>query len=173
MEQLDTEDQLAAWPNQAEAAEILGVNESTLSRRKPAAVSYGGREKRLSPRVVLEQAVHFRVVPLRQVAAELIDLAEARAPQFHAAVQNDVRAFLAERRGPAPSMSAFLTEAKSLLPPKLFKQVLDAYQQGQKETEAAVESPGFASERAEADITPRMAPEQVAARGVGRKRARA
>jgi hypothetical protein len=118
------------WPNQAEAAAILQVAESTLARaRLPLArVSAGAKEKRLSPAAVLQAAVHFRRVPVRQVAGELLRLAERKSSQLVPQIEQEIEGALDRLTAEQTSTSGeFLARLEQLVPSQLYRQIAKLY----------------------------------------------
>lgn len=122
-----------AWPNQAEAARLLGVHEATLLRRDLPFEAFGGKEKRLPPVVVLEQALHFKRVPAQQVAAGLYEIALAHAGREQAQlIATEAETFLMARpelRARVLEKTEFLAEARRVLPTGIYKQVAAVYEQ--------------------------------------------
>ena len=126
---------ITAWPNQTEAARMLRVNEATLLRRNRPFASFGGREKRFSPTVILEETVHFQRVPVQEVAAELERLARKRGGrQLGDQIARELDLFI-EKMPTAPVLSPaeFLREAQRTLPRGVYMQVRDIYQQRRPE----------------------------------------
>ncbi len=114
----------AAWPKQAEAAQLLGVSESTLlrSRLKLPSVPAGGKEKLYPPAAVMAAAVHFLRRPVRQVAADLIALGRQKSPEVAEIVAAEVNSFLAAHaRAETESADALLKELEATLPPALYR----------------------------------------------------
>jgi len=122
-----------AWPNQTEASRLLGVEPSTLLRRDLPFEEFGGREKRLSPRVVLAEALFYKRVPVQEVAAGLYEVALERASKAEARqIAQEADAFLLERdelRARELSRDEFLAEARRSLPRGMYRQVEAIYLQ--------------------------------------------
>lgn len=115
---------LAAYPNLTEAAAILGVSPSTLSRRADlGAERRGERDLVLSPRQVLRLAGVYRKRSLNEVAQDLIDHAEALSPESRREVEGEVETFFEARTPAAQDRDAFLRTAQVLLPGALYERV--------------------------------------------------
>lgn len=124
-------EKLDAYPSLRKAAAILNVDPASLSRRqdvKERAIKRG-RERLLSPDLVLELASYYRKRRLSAVASDLLDIAVENAPDYVDEVEEEIDAALSSHRRPAtiPNGPEFLREAKRSLPPALYKQVEDAY----------------------------------------------
>lgn len=120
----------AAWPKQAEAAEMLGVSESTLlrSRLKLPSVPAGGKEKRYPPAAVMAAAIHFQRRPVRQVAADLNALARRKSPDVADIVAREVNDFLAvQARAERESAEDLLQELEASLPRALYRGIEATY----------------------------------------------
>lgn len=118
-----------AYPTLRDAAAILAVAPSTLSRQRDLAyVPAGGRDHRIPAAEVIRLAQHFRRRSLDEVAYELVDYCETHAPAMSAAVDAEVDGAVAAAyaSAPAPSVEGFLREARRLLPDHLFSQVAKA-----------------------------------------------
>ena len=121
-------DNYDAFPNLTQAAAILGISTATLSRRGKGSVRMGGKELRLSPGEVMEEAIFHKRRPLTAVAGELVRFAHTRAPQDVEAVQASVASYLAARpRAQLLDRDTFLAEARRALPRRLFAQVQKFY----------------------------------------------
>lgn len=116
-----------AYPTLTEAALMIGVSPSTLSRRKRLKNEQsGGRDRRLRPRVVLGEASHFGRRALSAVGESLIAYAVENVPEAEAAVRDEVSSFLGRNAG-APTVEIefdvdpeeFLETARKLLPDEL------------------------------------------------------
>ncbi|HVX31890.1 MAG TPA: hypothetical protein VHA80_02020 [Solirubrobacterales bacterium] len=118
-----------AYPTLRKAAEILGVDASTLSRRKPRSIEVGS-QKRLAPRTVMVEAAYFNRRDPADVEVALIEVAEEQLPEAREAVEEELTAYTRERSSgeviPKPD-SDWLEEARSFLPDALFDQVRDVY----------------------------------------------
>jgi hypothetical protein len=122
---------LQAYPTLRQAAKMIGVTPSTLSRRN-LPCEHAGREKRLDPRTILEQAAYYRKRDEYEVGGALVEYALEHAGQYVAEVEAQVDAFLSEtsdREAPLDAAN-FLEEAQRNLPPELYKQVELAYRSG-------------------------------------------
>lgn len=116
-----------AYPTLTEAALMIGVSPSTLSRRKRLKNEQsGGRDRRLRPRVVLSEASHFGRRSLAAVGESLIAYAVENVQEAETAVRNEVSSFLG-RAGGAPTIEVefdvdvdeFLENARRILPADL------------------------------------------------------
>jgi len=123
-----------AYPTLRRAAQILGVDPTRLSRRRPDAVQVGS-QKRLAPRTVMAEAVHFNRRELPEVAGELEEVAEQQAPEHREAIEGEIETFLRERRTARPTARPdedWLEEARRFLPDRIFRDVKDAYERGER-----------------------------------------
>jgi hypothetical protein len=119
-----------AWPNLTEAAELVGVSASTLSRQPDLQrIPAGRRDQRVRPREVLRAADLHKKRSLNEVAQELIDYAERSDPRYVESVEEEVEGFFAERTSAAEgtpsrplssSAEAFLQELKGFLPQHVY-----------------------------------------------------
>lgn len=125
-------EKLAAFPSLRRAAEIIGVDPATLSRRKDIVdrIEPRGRERLFPPALTLELAAYYRKRRLTAVASDLIDLAVEDAPDYVDEIEHEVDETLGQlTRQPRQSQAvAFLAEARRSLPPDLFAQVENAYE---------------------------------------------
>lgn len=122
---------LTAYPTLTEAAELLAVSASTLSRRKDLAFeAMGSRDKRVPAGEVLRLAAVYRKRSINEVAADLIGYAREHASSQVSAVEEDVECFFDQLEQPAPHGRDFLAEAKQALPRKLYREVERAYRAG-------------------------------------------
>lgn len=113
-----------AFPTLSQAAAMLGVSPSTLSRRDLPFEAAGGRDKRLRPEVVLQEAAFHRRRRLVDVAAELITYAETHAPDAVVEVRAEVEAGLARTTLPERlTVQEFLEDARAALPPAVYERV--------------------------------------------------
>ena len=109
---------LDAFPRAVDAAEILGVEETRLSRSISKIAPWfdrslhkRGRELRLPPDLVLEAAKRFKNRPLSEVAARLVDYAVDNANDHAEAIDNAIeRYFEPAERQPmgGPTIDEFL-----------------------------------------------------------------
>jgi predicted nucleotidyltransferase len=90
---LDAEmlDNYLAYPKLTEAAAMLGVSTSTLSRRRLKGIRVGGREQRLRPSEVMAEAAYHKRRPPELVANDLVSYARAHAPHDADVVEVEVR----------------------------------------------------------------------------------
>ena len=122
---------LIAYPTLSQAANLLGVSPSTLSRRQDVALeSMGERDKRVPVAEVLRLAAIFRRRAINEVAADLIDYARERAPTQASSVEGDVEHFFEQLEAPTVRERDFLAEAKRALPRELYREVERAYRDG-------------------------------------------
>ncbi len=119
---------LLAYPTMTEAARLLGVSASTLSRRDDLVVErMGERDKRVPAGEVMRLASVYRKRSLGEVATDLIGRARESSPQYAEHVQEEVERFFEQREPPVLSDGAFLTEAERALPAELYEQVRRVY----------------------------------------------
>jgi hypothetical protein len=85
-----------AWPGLREAAKMLGVSASTLSRRRDLDRVLAGQWTRLRPRQVMTLAKEYHKKAPNEVAVSLIDYAREHAAEHEAAVTAEVEVFLVE-----------------------------------------------------------------------------
>jgi hypothetical protein len=120
---------LLAYPTLTEAARLLGVSASTLSRRNDLVVErMGERDKRIPAGEVMRLAVVYRKRSLGEVAADLIGRARESSPQHAEHVQEEVERFFEQSMPSARSESEFLAEAERALPAHLYEQVRRVYE---------------------------------------------
>lgn len=130
---------LLAYPTLSQAADMLGVTASTLSRREDLVFErMGERDKRIPAREVLRQAAIHRRRSINAVAADLVEYAQRHAPESAQVVQDEVEQFFAELEKPATPASEFLAEAKRALPAKLYREVEKVYAGGRGRRPAAI-----------------------------------
>jgi hypothetical protein len=119
------------WPNQNDAAQILGVSKSTMSRQRVEQVSYG-QERRIAPTTVMWLADHFGRRPIGEVGAGLVELGRMRMRDRAelAELEEDVARYLAVTRASdrAAVGDAWLEEARHRLPADLYERVVAATQ---------------------------------------------
>jgi hypothetical protein len=119
---------LLAYPTLTEAARLLGVSASTLSRRDDLVCErMGERDKRIPAAEVMRLAAAYRKRSLGEVAADLIGCARERTPRHAEHVQEEVERFFEQSEPPAAPDGAFLAEAKRALPAGLYEQVRQVY----------------------------------------------
>jgi hypothetical protein len=120
---------LLAYPTLTEAARLLGVSASTLSRRDDLVVErMGERDKRIPAGEVMRLAVVYRKRSLGEVAADLIGHVWESSPQYAEHVQEEVERFFEQKEPLVLSDGAFLAEAERALPADLYEQVRRVYQ---------------------------------------------
>lgn len=120
---------LLAYPTLTEAAGLLGVSASTLSRREDLLCErMGERDKRVPVGEVMRLAVVYRKRSLGEVAADLISRAQEQSPRDAEHVQEGIERFFEQSEAPVLPNSAFLVEAKRALPAELYEQVRRVYE---------------------------------------------
>jgi hypothetical protein len=98
---------LRAWPSLSQAAEMLGLSLSALSRamdaRKIAKHQLGGRVRKVAPVALLDLAVEYGA-DVAKVADEVMGIAEGSgvADSLVAAIEQDVGAWFADQVMQAP-----------------------------------------------------------------------
>lgn len=123
---------LAAYPTLRQAASMIGVSPSALSRHKGLMALRRGSELRIPPVEVMRLVRHYRRRTDYQAGGELIEYATRMAPDYADAVEVDVQAAF---RGVPTSPSGpdeFLAEAKRSLPAELYRQILAIYEAGRR-----------------------------------------
>jgi hypothetical protein len=134
---------LLAYPTLTEAALLLGVSASTLSRRDDLACErMGERDKRIPAVEVMRLAAVYRKRSLGEVAADLIGRAQERSPEHAEHVREEVERFFEQSRPPMLSESEFLTEAERALPAELYEQVRRVYRASHDARSPALVSAG-------------------------------
>lgn len=119
---------LQAYPTLRQAAKMIGVTTSSLSRR-PLDFEQTGREKRLPPTTVLELAAYYRKRDEYEVGGALVDYALEHAEEFVPQVEAEVDGYLratADRDAPLDS-DRFLAEARRSLPDDVYETVERIY----------------------------------------------
>ena len=116
-----------AYPTQCEAAVMLRVSASTISRKRLDGVRVGRREIRLPAQVVLEAARANNWAPAELVARSLLDYAQTHCPEAAPQVAAQIDHWLAGATQPALGREAFLAEAERALPPGLFSAILEYF----------------------------------------------
>jgi hypothetical protein len=120
---------LAAYPTLRQAAAMLGVTVSSLSRRRDLEAERVGRERRLAPVKVMDLAAYYRRRSEYEVAGSLLDYAIKHAPAVAEDVERELDDYLqatGERDAPLEA-DAFLATAERHLPAELYGAVVDAY----------------------------------------------
>ncbi len=117
----DLEIPVIAYPTLSDAARMLGVSPSTLSRRNDIPFErMGDREKHIRPSDVLRLADLYRKVPVSQVAADLIDYARPQGEPAATYVENEVEEYYATRRNaPKVTTAQFLQLARASFAPEV------------------------------------------------------
>jgi hypothetical protein len=134
---------LLAYPTLTEAARLLGVSASTLSRRDDLVVErMGERDKRIPAGEVMRLASVYRKRSLGEVAASLIGRARESSPQYAEHVQEEVERFFEQKEPLVLSNGAFLAEAELALPADLYEQVRRVYQASEGTRAPALVSAG-------------------------------
>lgn len=121
--------QLAAYPTLRQAAKMLGVATSSLSRRRGLVFEIYGREHRLSPRAVMVLASYYQRRSEYEVAGSLLDYACEHAPNAVKDVEQELDEYLqatSERDAPLDA-DAFLAAVKHHLPADLYAIVKNIY----------------------------------------------
>jgi hypothetical protein len=116
---------VSGWPGLRRAADIIGVDVSSLSRAD-LPVERWGREKRLPPSVVLDRAAYYNRRPVDEVAAELVQCAlDQSSPEVVERVELEIDAALRALRATAPAAGppGWLEEARRALPAELYREV--------------------------------------------------
>lgn len=104
-------DLIAAWPPLSQAARMIGVAPSSLSRRADLDRQRRGREARLRPAEVLRLAQYYRHRPVGEVAHELLDFAYRQAPDQAGLIEAEIALILGTEMV-ALARERFLTEAR-------------------------------------------------------------
>jgi hypothetical protein len=101
---------LIAYPTLTEAARLLAVSASTLSRRDDLrAERMGERDRRVPADEVMRLAALYRRRSLNEVAADVVDYAAQHAPKQATAVEGQIEAFFAEHQAQALAKGASWT----------------------------------------------------------------
>lgn len=118
-----------AYPTVTEAAAMMSVHKSTVSRKAEEIIG-AGATKRLPAREVLRIANEQKQVPLTQVGGTLIEYARENAPDALKEVRTQVEEFFAadrSRKKPTVSREDFLAQARDLLDEAEFQKVAARY----------------------------------------------
>jgi hypothetical protein len=119
---------LLAYPTLSEAARLLGVSASTLSRRDDLACErMGERDKRVAAAEVMRLAAVYRKRSLGEVATGLIARTRERVPEHAEHVREEVERFFEQSEPAGLSAREFLAEAERALPADLYEQVRLVY----------------------------------------------
>jgi hypothetical protein len=122
------------YPSLRKAAEILGVNVSSLSRRELDVVAVGA-QKRLPPQTVMQEAAYFNRRDPNEVAADLVELAEDQCPEAVEGIEDEITEYLQSvDRGITENRpdDEWLAEAERFLPAGLFERVQDVYSEAEE-----------------------------------------
>jgi len=125
-------DTVPAWPNQTEAAQILGISEPTLLRRGLPHESAGAREKRYAPVTVLRAVGYFKKTTLAEAAQAVVDVAQAKYPTLVDEITEEVEQAVAELCADESRelTDDVLTELKRILPTRYHQKVESIYARG-------------------------------------------
>jgi hypothetical protein len=118
---------LRSYPNLSEAAKILEVSTSTLSRRedlKPR--QRGERDQVLSAGEVLRLAAIYRRRALNDVAQDLLDRAAEASDEERRSMEEEVERFFEERELRTEDLESFVETARRVLPQRLYEEVEEA-----------------------------------------------
>ncbi len=119
---------LIAYPTLTEAAGLLGVSASTLSRRSDLTFErMGERDKRVPAGEVMRLAGIYRKRSLGEIAAELIAYARGHCIVHAEDVQEQIEQYFEQASAPELSGTSFLVEAKRALPAELYEEVARVY----------------------------------------------
>jgi hypothetical protein len=119
---------LQAYPTLRQAAKMIGVTPSSLSRRS-LAFEQAGREKRLAPSIVLELAAYYRKRDEYEVGGALVDYALEHAEEYAPQVEAEVDAYLratTDRDAPLEA-DHFLAELRRSLSEDTYERVARIY----------------------------------------------
>lgn len=125
-------DYVAALPTFVEAAELIGVDPSGISRAVKrhgiAPVLWGNREKHLSVADLLTIASHSNRQPLEGVAGELLDRVERDHPAQVAGIQAEIDSFFAALPDrPAVPEDEFIATLRAIDPPEAGEELVQLY----------------------------------------------
>ena len=125
-------DRVRALPTFAEAALLIGLDPSGISRAVTKLdiepLPWGNREKHLAVADVLRIAVHANRLSLEEVGGGLLDWAEREHPEQAAAIQTEIDAFFASLPEPAPTpRDQFIAELRAGLPPETAERAIEIY----------------------------------------------
>jgi class 3 adenylate cyclase len=125
-------DLVPLYPSLREAARLIGVSASTLSRRADVVRVRAGQETRVPAADVIRLAAAYRRRPASEVAASLVARVQVCQPAVRDAYETEVdQALVMYQRPPAQpdDAEAFLAAADRLLPPELAARVRNALRQ--------------------------------------------
>lgn len=132
---------LVAYPTLTEAAGLLGVSASTLSRRPDLEFErMGERDKRLPASEVMRLAGVYRKRSLGEIATDLIGYARQHCAAHVEEVQEQIERYFEQAPTPTISGAGFLVEAKRALPAELYRQVASVYRASDSEPSPALVS---------------------------------
>jgi hypothetical protein len=165
-------DDYRGYVNLTEAAHLIGVSTATLSRQRHVGVPLGGREVGLSPTDVLALADFFKRRPVSEVAGALVERAHKVGPSVADAVNDEVDRVLSAKAPREPSTSIdFLSEARRVLPRRLYAQVARFYRESSQPPTAL--GPAESPRRASTPRSATRAPMQLSRTGAREVSARA
>jgi hypothetical protein len=130
------DDDLAAvvptYPSQREAASMLRVSASALSRfDQVESVQVGGRGKHYSPAAVLVAGTFYKKRSLNEIAAELMDYARQHgSDEAMASAKSEIDDFFVNRTADPVDRDLFLRQARRSLPGPLYREVKRAVEHG-------------------------------------------
>jgi hypothetical protein len=129
------------YPTLSEAAEMIGVTASTLSRKPGLGfITAGDRDHRIPGAEVIRWAEHFKRRAVDEVAFDVVAYARRRAPKYVKAVTSEVDSAVAGlyAAAPATKTSAFIADAKRFLPKQLYDAVARAVLADSTESDSAL-----------------------------------
>lgn len=128
----DGSERIRALPTFAEAASIIGMHPSGVSRAvkklriKP--LPWGNREKHLAVADVFQIAIHANRFALEEVGGRLLEWVEREHPHQARAIQGEIDAFFASLPEPkATPREQFIAELRAGLPPAAAEQAIEIY----------------------------------------------
>lgn len=122
---------LTAYPTLTQAAALLGVSASTLSRREDLTwEQMGERDKRVPAAEVLRLASIYRKRSINEVAADLVNYTREHAEGCADQIEEEIERFFESLAAPSRPGDQFLAEAKRALPAALYTQVERVYREG-------------------------------------------
>lgn len=150
---------LAAMPSLRQAARILHVFPSSLSRRiarEPGlAIERVGNQTRLPPESVLACARYYRKRPTSQVAFDLVTFAVEHAPAAADEIEERVNRFLVDTEPDWPRNDPdWLDNAKRVLPADLFEEVKRAAEDYARRTQPSPAGSAAKGEAGESSRSP-------------------
>jgi hypothetical protein len=128
----DITDVIQAYPSQLEAAGMLRISASVLSRNEEIeSVQVGSRGRHYSPVAVLSAGAFYKKRSLNEIAAELLDYARQHGDEeILAKVKAEVDQFFVHRTVEPVDRELFLKQARLALPSPLFQEVKRAFDHG-------------------------------------------